>query len=127
MKNKVLVMVLAMVLVFSCTAAAFADSGDVGVMPLDTNSVYFVINRTSGTTADATVDVTFTRIADEYSVVVYLQNLRKMCYIYPQYQMNFAKLLHKSKQIFQHYLNCLVHYLEQTLMLTLHIRIFLCI
>ena len=75
MKNKVLVMVLAMVLVFSCTAAAFADSGDVGVMPLDTNSVYFVINRTSGTTADATVDVTFTRIADEYSVVVYLQKL----------------------------------------------------
>lgn len=75
MKNKVLVIALALVLVFSFTAAAFADSGDDGVMPLDTNSVYFVINRTSGTTADATVDVTFTRVADEYSVVVYLQKL----------------------------------------------------
>lgn len=72
MKNKVLVIALALVLVFSFTAAAFADSG---IQPYDTNSVVFSIERTSGTTANATVDVTFTRVADEYSVVVYLQKL----------------------------------------------------
>ena len=70
MKNKILVMVLAMVLVFSCTAAAFADSG---IQPYETGHVTFVIDRTSGTTADAEVYVSFTRTADEYSVVVYLQ------------------------------------------------------
>lgn len=75
MKNKVLVMVLAMVLVFSCTAAAFADSGNGGIAPLSTVSVVFAIQRTSGTTADADVSVTFSGEADEYSVVVYLQKL----------------------------------------------------
>lgn len=73
MKNKVLVIALALVLVFSCTAAAFADSGDCGVMPLDTGAVSFTINRTSGTTAYVAVGVSFTDQADEYNVVVYLQ------------------------------------------------------
>lgn len=72
MKNKVLVIALALVLVFSFTAAAFADSG---IQPYSTGGVAFFINRTSGTTADVTVDVTFTAEADEYSVVVYLQKL----------------------------------------------------
>lgn len=72
MKNKVLVMVLAMVLVFSCTAAAFADSG---IQPYETAGVEFNISRTSGTTADASVIVYFSSEADEYSVVVYLQKL----------------------------------------------------
>ena len=72
MKNKVLVIALVMVLVFSCTAAAFADSG---IQPYSTVSVIFSIQRTSGTTADADVSVTFSGEADEYSVVVYLQKL----------------------------------------------------
>ena len=75
MKNKVLVIALVMVLVFSFTAAAFADSGDGGVMPLSTVNVVFLIERTSGTTADVDVSVTFSNEADEYSVVVYLQKL----------------------------------------------------
>lgn len=72
MKNKVLVMVLAMVLVFSCTAAAFADSG---IQPYETGLVEFTISRTSGTTASADVTVYFSTTVDEYSVVVYLQKL----------------------------------------------------
>lgn len=72
MKNKVLVIALVMVLVFSCTAAAFADSG---IQPYDTGAVTFTIDRLSGTKADATVVVHFTDEADEYSVVVYLQKL----------------------------------------------------
>lgn len=72
MKNKVLVIALALVLVFSCTAAAFADSG---IQPYETGAVDFTISRTSGTTAEVDVVVYFTSIADEYSVVVYLQKL----------------------------------------------------
>lgn len=72
MKNKVLVIALVMVLVFSFTAAAFADSG---IQPYDTGAVTFTIDRLSGTKADATVVVHFTDEADEYSVVVYLQKL----------------------------------------------------
>lgn len=73
MKNKVLVIALALVLVFSCTTAAFADSGNGGIMPLDTGAVTFTIERTSGTTAHVVIDVSFTDQADEYNVVVYLQ------------------------------------------------------
>lgn len=72
MKNKVLVIALTLVLVFSFTAAAFADSG---VQPYETAGVEFNISRTSGTTADASVVVFFSSEADEYSVVVYLQKL----------------------------------------------------
>ena len=72
MKNKVLVIALALVLVFSFTAAAFADSG---IQPYETGSVTFNISRTSGTTANASVIIEFTGTADEYSVVVYLQKL----------------------------------------------------
>lgn len=72
MKNKVLVIALALVLVFSFTAAAFADSG---VQPYSTSSVSYTIDRLSGTKADATVVVQFTSEVDDYSVVVYLQKL----------------------------------------------------
>lgn len=72
MKNKVLVIALALVLVFSCTAAAFADSG---IQPYETSAVHFDIVRTSGTTADAEVIVDFSGVADEYNVIVYLQKL----------------------------------------------------
>ena len=72
MKNKVLVIAIVMVLVFSFTAAAFADSG---AQPYSTGLVDFTISRTSGTTADVEVSVHFTSTADAYSVVVYLQKL----------------------------------------------------
>ena len=72
MKNKVLVIALALVLVFSCTAAAFADSG---IQPYETDHVTFNINRTSGTTAQVDLIVSFSGVADGYSVVVYLQKL----------------------------------------------------
>lgn len=72
MKNKVLVIALALVLVFSFTAAAFADSV---IQPRETEHVTFSIQRTSGTTATVDVSVSFSGIADEYSVVVYLQKL----------------------------------------------------
>lgn len=72
MKNKVLVIALVMVLVFSFTAAAFADSG---AQPLGTVGVHFAIDRTSGTTAEAEVIVDFSGVADEYNVIVYLQKL----------------------------------------------------
>ena len=72
MKNKVLVIALALALVFSFTAAAFADSG---VQPYSTSSVSYTIDRLSGTKADATVVVQFTSEVDDYSVVVYLQKL----------------------------------------------------
>ena len=72
MKNKILVMVLVMLMVFSSAAAAFADSG---IQPYDTDHVIFSIHRTSGTTAEVELIVSFSSIADEYSVVVYLQKL----------------------------------------------------
>ncbi len=72
MKNKILVMVLVMLMVFSSAAAAFADSG---IQPRETASVTYNISRISGTKADATVTVQFTWEADEYSVIVYLQKL----------------------------------------------------
>lgn len=76
MKNKVLVIVFALVMVFSFTTAAFAAAGGGDVaQPQSTSSVSFTIDRLSGTKADATVIVQFTSVADEYSVVVYLQKL----------------------------------------------------
>lgn len=72
MKNKILVMVLVMLMVFSSAAAAFADSG---IQPYATGAVDFVISRTSGTTADVDIVVFFSSEVDEYSVVIYLQKL----------------------------------------------------
>ncbi|MGN0735557.1 MAG: hypothetical protein ACI4LP_07080 [Anaerovoracaceae bacterium] len=72
MKNKILVMVLVMLMVFSSAAAAFADGG---IQPRETAGVTYTISRTSGTTADVEVDVVFSSTANSYSVVVYLQKL----------------------------------------------------
>ena len=72
MKNKILVMVLVMLMVFSSAAAAFADSG---IRPYNTGGVSFTIDRTSGTTADVDIVVYFTQTVNEYSVVVFLQKL----------------------------------------------------
>lgn len=71
---KVLVVALTLVMVFSFTAASFAATGGGDVtQPQSTSGVDFIIDRTSGTSADAEVVVTFSSEADEYSVVVYLQ------------------------------------------------------
>ena len=70
MKNKVLVIALVMVLVFSFTAAAFDDSG---IQPYSTGAVGYRVERTSGTTASVAITVSFTDDADEYNVIVYLQ------------------------------------------------------
>ncbi|MGN0727755.1 MAG: hypothetical protein ACI4LL_06335, partial [Anaerovoracaceae bacterium] len=67
MKNKVLVMALALVMFFSFTAASFAATGGGDVaQPQSTSGVDFIIDRTSGTSADAEVVVTFSSEADEY-------------------------------------------------------------
>lgn len=74
MKKKISVLLMVLVMVLSATVTSYAAMGDGGVVsPQQTSSVSYTINRTSGTTADADVLVTFAGIADEYSVVVYLQ------------------------------------------------------
>ncbi|MBR3707321.1 MAG: hypothetical protein IKM19_10150 [Firmicutes bacterium] len=74
MKKKISVLLMVLVMVLSATVTSYAAVGDGGVVsPQSTSSVDFNISRSSGTTADAEVLVTFTSEADEYSVVVYLQ------------------------------------------------------
>jgi len=75
MKKKISVLLMVLVMVLSATVTSYAAMGDDVVSPQSTSSVSFIIDRTSGTTADAEVDVTFSSTADEYSVVVYLQKL----------------------------------------------------
>ena len=77
MKRKLLIVVMAIALTFSCCAAAFAavpDGGDTA-QPYNTSSMYFAISRVSATRAEATIDISFSRVVDRYSVVVYLQKL----------------------------------------------------
>lgn len=77
MKRKLLIVVMAIALTFSCCAAAFAavpDGGDTA-QPYNTSSMYFAISRVSATKAEASIDVVFSQIVDRYSVVVYLQKL----------------------------------------------------
>lgn len=75
MKKKLLSIVAALIFVSSCFSVAFAvpDTGE--IQPYETNRVSYVINRTNSTTADASVDVSFSQRVDRYSVVVYLQKL----------------------------------------------------
>ncbi|MBR5229415.1 MAG: hypothetical protein IKW01_01050 [Firmicutes bacterium] len=76
MKRKLLISALILIMLLSSTLCASAAVGDgAAVQPYSTSSVHFSIERTSGTTADAFVGVWFSGIADEYSVVVYLQKL----------------------------------------------------
>lgn len=76
MKRKILVSVLILIMLMSSTLCASAATGyDDLVAPASTSNVIYQINRTSGTTATATVSVLFAGEADEYSVVVYLQKL----------------------------------------------------
>ena len=68
MKRKIISVTLILLLVLSSTAMAFAEG-----QTRDTNLVNYSIDRTSRTTAVATVNVMFSDYVDEYSVIIYLQ------------------------------------------------------
>lgn len=67
-KKKIFSLIMILVLLLSSTVLAFAD-----VQPRETAVVTYITNRTSRTTAEATVDVDFGDTVDEYNVWVYLQ------------------------------------------------------
>ncbi len=75
MKKRLLSTFIVIVLLFSFCSVSFAstDDGNAGIVPYDTHSVLYTINRTSATTAKASVVVEFSKTVDTYSVVVYLQ------------------------------------------------------
>lgn len=76
MKKKLLSFMVIMVLVVSFCATGFASSGDGGtaeIVPQETDSVTYAVNRTSPTTANASIHINFSQRVDQYSVVVYLQ------------------------------------------------------
>lgn len=75
MKKKLLSVLTALVLVTSCLSVAFAVPEDSEIQLYDTNSISYVLNRTSSTSANASVNVSFSQRVDRYSVVVYLQKL----------------------------------------------------
>lgn len=77
MKRKLLIVVMAIALTFSCCAAAFAavPGGGDTAQPYNTSSMSFTIQRTSSSTAEVSIDVIFGQLVDRYSVVVYLQKL----------------------------------------------------
>ena len=75
MKKKIVSLILSLVLVLSFCSVAFADSGNdnEGIEPYSTNNIIFDIDRISATKADVYIDVIFSSVVDQYSVVVYLQ------------------------------------------------------
>lgn len=76
MKKKVISLFLALVFVlsFSSTAsAATIETLDGGIQPYDTSSVVYDVSRISDSKADVYIDVDFSQVVDQYSVVVYLQ------------------------------------------------------
>ena len=72
MKRKLFAIAMAFVMVFSTAVFAYANT-DTGVSLYDTDTIIFSINRTSRTSANVIVDVDFTQVVDNYSVVIYLQ------------------------------------------------------
>jgi len=74
MKKKISVLLMVLVMVLSATVTSYAAVGD-EVMPLETANIIYTIDRTSGTTADATVVTYFSGTVEQYSVVIYLQKL----------------------------------------------------
>lgn len=77
MKKKLLAILGALILVVACSSAGFAatpDDGDIAV-PYNTDVISFSIQRTSSTSATASINVSFSQKVDQYSVVVYLQKL----------------------------------------------------
>lgn len=75
MKKKLLSSLIIVVLLFSFCSVSFAstDDGDVGIVPYNTHSVTFSIDRTSSTKATVSAYVSFSQVVDRYSVVFYLQ------------------------------------------------------
>lgn len=75
MKKKLLSSLIIVVLLFSFCSVSFAstDDGDVGIVPYETHSVTFAIDRTSSTKASVSAYVSFSQVVDRYSVVFYLQ------------------------------------------------------
>ena len=59
MKRKLLIVVMAIALTFSCCAAAFAavPDGSDTAQPYNTSSMSFTIQRTSSSTAEVSIDV----------------------------------------------------------------------
>ena len=68
MKKRMLALAMILILVLTSTVFAYAE-----VEPRDTNVVTFAIERTSRTSATATVGVTFSTYVDRYNVTIYLQ------------------------------------------------------
>lgn len=75
MKKKLLSLFIALTLAFSCCSVAFAVPEDESITPYETHSVSYLIDRTSATSATASVNVSFSTRVDQYSVVIYLQKL----------------------------------------------------
>ena len=67
-KKRIFALVMVMTLVLTSTVFAFAE-----VQPRDTATVEFITNRTSRTSAQATVDVNFTQEVDRFTIAIYLQ------------------------------------------------------
>ncbi len=67
-KKRILALSMVLILILSSTVLAYAE-----VQPRDTASVSYTIERTSRTTAEATIDLNFTREVDRFTVAVYLQ------------------------------------------------------
>ena len=67
-KKRIFALVMVLTLVLSSTVFAFAE-----VQPRDTATVEFITNRTSRTSAQATVDVNFTQEVDRFTIAIYLQ------------------------------------------------------
>ncbi len=68
MKKRMLALAIILILVLTSTVFAYAEG-----QTRDTNLVSFATNRTSRTSAIATVDITFSTVVDQYSVAIYLQ------------------------------------------------------
>ena len=67
-KKKLIALTMILTLLLTSTAFAYAD-----VQPRDTDIVSFNIDRTSRTTATATINVSFATLVDRYVVTMYLQ------------------------------------------------------
>ena len=67
-KKRIFALVMVLTLVLTSTVFAFAE-----VQPRDTAAIIFATNRTSRTTAQATIDVNFTQEVDRYTIAIYLQ------------------------------------------------------
>ncbi|MGN0714888.1 MAG: hypothetical protein ACI4LN_03625 [Anaerovoracaceae bacterium] len=70
MKKKLFCTALIFVLLLTAAVSAYAETG---IQPRDTDSVTFVTTRTSRTSANVSVYVSFTEQVDRYNVIIYLQ------------------------------------------------------